>query len=108
MTERIGRAATGLAAAVAATALMGGTASAHGGHPMPDNFGGQSPNIVNDFGEHYVNTNNPDVRWDWTCHQFAVPGQGDEHANQDHAAIRDRPNTDSGLVAPGDKSTACN
>ena len=78
----------------------------HDGHPMPANFGGQSPNIVNDFGNHYVNVNNPDVRWDWTCHQFATPGEGDAHANQDHSAVIDRPG-DSGLVAPGDKSGDC-
>ncbi|MGH9226095.1 MAG: hypothetical protein ACRD2W_20450 [Acidimicrobiales bacterium] len=87
-------------------ALGAGAASAHTGHPTPDNFAGNSPNIENDFGDHYVNLNNPDVRWDWDCHQFAVPGQGDEHANQDNAAIIDR-GTGSGLVAPGDKSTAC-
>ena len=96
----------GLATMVTALALTAGTALGHTGHPTPDNFGGNSPNIVNDFGEHYVNVNNPDVRWDWTCHQFAVPGQGDENANQDHAAIIDRPG-DSGLVAPGDKATDC-
>jgi hypothetical protein len=100
------RVSAGLATMATAVALTGGSALAHTGHPMPNNFGGKSPNIFNDFGEHYVNLNNPDVRWDWTCHQLAVPGQGDDHANQDHAAMRDRAG-DSGLVAPGDKSTLC-
>lgn len=89
-----------------AIGLFGGTASADSGHPGPTNFGGQSPNIVNDYPGHYVNTNNPQVRWDWTCHQFAVPGRGDDNANQDHSAVIDRPGG-STLVAPGDKSGAC-
>ncbi|MDQ3571123.1 MAG: hypothetical protein M3396_11005 [Actinomycetota bacterium] len=95
-----------MALAIGVWAIQGGVALAHSEHPTPENFGGESPSIVNDFGEHYINANNPEVRWDWTCHQFAVPGQGDENANQDNAAMLDRAG-DSGLVAPGDKSTAC-
>ncbi|MEO5678577.1 MAG: hypothetical protein ABIS47_02810 [Acidimicrobiales bacterium] len=97
----------GLVASVLALGIGAGAAEAHAGHPGPEGFGGQSPNIVDDYGDHYFNANNTDVRWDWGCHQFAVPGQGDEHANQDNAAIIDRDNTDSGLVAPGDKSVDC-
>jgi hypothetical protein len=85
---------------------IAGPALAHGGHPTPENFGGRSPVIVNDYGEHYVNSNNTEVRWDWTCHQFATPGAGDDHANQEHSAVLDR-NGDSTLVAPGDKSADC-
>jgi hypothetical protein len=106
MKRANGRAGVVLATVVAALALTTGTAMGHAGHPGPDNFGGNSPNIFNDFGEHYVNLNNPDVRWDWTCHQFATPGEGDANANQDHSAVIDRAG-DSGLVAPGDKSEAC-
>ena len=102
----IKRLCIGTGTAVAALALLSGTAHAHSGHGGPENFGGKSDTILNDFGEHYVNLNNPSLRWDWTCHQFAVPGVGEEHANQDHAAIIDRVNP-SGLVAPGDKSNAC-
>lgn len=102
----ITRASVALLAAAAVSAMGAGAAGAHVGHPMPENFGGNSPVIVNDSGDHYVNSNNPDVRWDWMCHQFATPGQGDEHANQDHSAVIDRPG-ESGLIAPGDKSIAC-
>jgi Spy/CpxP family protein refolding chaperone len=101
----ITRAGVALIAAGTMSALGAGAAGAAGG-PSPQNFGGNSPNIVNDYGDHYVNANNPDVRWDWACHQFATPGHGDDHANQDHSAVIDRPG-DSGLVAPGDKSAAC-
>ena len=100
------RVGVGLATAAVTAALTGGTALADTGHPNPDNFGGQSENVVNDYGDHYVNANNTDVRWDWTCHQFATPGHGDDHANQDHSAVRDRQG-ESGVVAPGDKSTSC-
>ena len=102
----VSRVGVSLLAAAAMSVLGAGAAGAHTGHPMPDNFGGNSPVIFNDVGDHFVNLNNPDVRWDWTCHQFATPGHGDDHANQDHSAVIDRPG-DSGLVAPGDKSSAC-
>ena len=103
MVRRLGG---GLGVAVFAFGLLGGTAAAHSGHGGPENFGGNSPTIVNDFGGHYVNANNPALRWDWTCHQFATPGHGDDHANQEHSAVIDRTNP-SALVAPGDKSNAC-
>jgi hypothetical protein len=91
---------------VLAAAAMAALGAGAAGASAPDNFGGESPVILNDYGEHYVNLNNPDLRWDWTCHQFATPGHGDDHANQDHSAVIDRPG-ESGLVAPGDKSSAC-
>ena len=95
-----------LGASAALLVISAGAGQAHAGHPAPDGFGGQSPTIVNDYGDHYVNANNPDVRFDWTCHQMATPGEGDAHADQDHSAVIDRTG-DSGLVAPGDKDVAC-
>ena len=100
------RASASLLLAAAISVVGVAPAAADSGHPMPDNFGGQSPVIVNDYGNHYVNLNNIDVRWDWTCHQFATPGHGDDNANQVHSAVIDRPG-ESGLVAPGDKSSEC-
>ena len=35
----------------------------------------------NDYGNHYVNMNNPDLRFDWTNHRFAIPGIGGLHSN---------------------------
>lgn len=51
----------------------------------PDDFGGDNGVWVNDFGDHYVNTNNPDVRMDWDNHRFAVPGGGGYHASENSA-----------------------
>jgi hypothetical protein len=39
-----------------------------------DNFGGNGGAWVNDFDDHYVNTNNPDLRQDWATGRRAVPG----------------------------------
>lgn len=55
--------------------------------PEKGNFGGNGEAWVNDYGDHYVNTNNPDNRKDWTNHRFAVPGQGGAHANENAAVI---------------------
>jgi hypothetical protein len=77
--------------------------------PPPDNFGGNGQAWVNDYGQHYVNVNNPNTRMDWDCHQFAVPGVGGAHANG-KAAVVNHPDTIDGkgtLVVPIDKSSAC-
>jgi len=54
---------------------------------MPMNFGGDGEAWTNDHGNHYVNENNPDLRFDWTNHRIAVPGQGGMHANENAAII---------------------
>ena len=58
-------------------------------------FGGGA--FVNDYGNHYVNTNNPEVRFDWDNHRMAVPGQGGHHANE-KAAVQ--AHGDQTLVVP--------
>lgn len=52
---------------------------------MPMMFGNGV--FENDYGNHYVNTNNPAVRFDWDNHRIAVPGQGGAHANENAAII---------------------
>jgi hypothetical protein len=56
---------------------------------LPLMFGGNSGNgaFYNDYGEHYVNTKNPEVRFDWTNQRMAVPGEGGEHASENSAVI---------------------
>ena len=55
---------------------------------MPMMFGGKSENgaFENDYGMHYVNVHNPEVRFDWDNHRMAVPGMGGHHADE-HAAV---------------------
>ena len=65
----------------------------------PNNFGGNGKAWTNDYGNHYVNDNNPDVRMDWDNHHFAVPGQGGHHANS-NAAVK--AHGDQTLVEPND------
>ncbi len=55
--------------------------------------------FTNDYGMHYVNNNNPDVRFDWENHRMAVPGQGGEHANENAAVMEWG---DGSLVDPHD------
>lgn len=52
----------------------------------PSNFGGNGNAWTNDYGMHYVNNNNPDLRFDWTTPAKAIPGVGGHHANE-HAAV---------------------
>jgi len=72
-----------------------------GGYALaaPENFGGKSDTWYNDYGNHYVNTNNPENRKDWDNHRFAVPGNAWMHAN-DNAAVMD--NGGYTLVDPHD------
>jgi hypothetical protein len=75
----------------------------------PENFGGNGSAWVNDFGDHYTNQNNPNVRQDWACDQRAVPGVGGAHASANSATL-DWPDGFDGqgtLVVPGDKSNTC-
>ena len=65
----------------------------------PKNFGGNGKAWTNDYGNHYVNNNNPDLRMDWTNHRFAVPGQAYSNANE-NAAVMD--NGGYSLVDPHD------
>ncbi len=55
--------------------------------PTGGNFGGNGDAWVNDYGDHYVNQNNPGNRKDWTNHRFAQPGQGGAHASDSAAVI---------------------
>ena len=75
----------------------------------PQNFGGNGQAWINDYGQHYVNANNPNTRMDWDCHQFAVPGVGGAHASA-NGAVLNHPDPFDGqgtLVVPIDKSSAC-
>jgi len=67
----------------------------------PTDFGGNGEFSAwsNDYGQHYVNNNNPDLRMDWTNQRFAVPGQGGANANENAAII---PWGDGSLVVPLD------
>lgn len=51
----------------------------------PKNFGGNGEAWDNDYGNHYVNNNNPGLRMDWDNQRFAVPGKGGHHANESAA-----------------------
>lgn len=53
---------------------------------MPENFGGQGV-WDNDYGNHYVNTMNPEVRMDWDNQRFAVPGIGGAYAAESAAVM---------------------
>ena len=53
----------------------------------PANFSGSGTAWTNDYGQHYVNNNNPEVRMDWANQHFAVPGEGGQHANENAAVI---------------------
>jgi hypothetical protein len=54
---------------------------------MPENFGGSGSAFVNDYANHYVNSNNGDVRFDWDNHRMAVPGVAYEHADDNSAVV---------------------
>lgn len=56
---------------------------------------------TNDYDMHYVNNNNPDLRFDWDNHRIAVPGNALMHANE-NSAVMD--NGDYSLVDPHDTS----
>ena len=56
---------------IAATVLVG-TGGAQAG---PENFGGNGNAWTNDYGNHYVNNNNGDLRQDWDTGRRAVPGR---------------------------------
>jgi len=78
----------------------------------PENFGGNGSAWTNDFANHYVNNNNPDVRMDWDCHRFAVPGNGGVNANPNSAVVDwsvDGDPSDGGetLVVPEDNLGSC-
>ncbi|MBI2029630.1 hypothetical protein HYT02_04395 [Candidatus Gottesmanbacteria bacterium] len=79
----------------------------------PANFGGNGKAWTNDYGNHYVNNNNPDVRMDWDCHRKAVPGNGGVNANPNSAVVDwsfvDSDPSDGGetLVVPHDNLTTC-
>lgn len=73
-----------LVVAVIAVALLVSVLPAFATPPV-DNFGGDNGIWVNDYGNHFVNTNNPDVRMDWDNQRFAVPGQGGAHASENSA-----------------------
>lgn len=53
----------------------------------PDNFGGNGNAWTNDYGMHYVNNNNPDLRFDWDNHRMATPGNGGQNADENAAVI---------------------
>jgi hypothetical protein len=77
-----------------------------------ENFGGNGLAWTNDFANHYVNNNNPDVRMDWDCHRFAVPGNGGVQANANSAVVNwsvDGDPSDGGetLVVPEDNLGSC-
>lgn len=64
----------------------------------PANFGGGNGNAwFNDDGQHYVNTNNPDLRMDWDNHRFAIPSKAGHHADE-NAAVQ--AHGDQTLVVP--------
>lgn len=67
--------------------------------PTNGNFGGNGGAFVNDYDDHYVNANNPEVRFDWENHRMAVPGKAYMHANE-NAAVMD--NGGYTLVDPHD------
>lgn len=55
---------------------------------LPVMFGGGGNGaFTNDYGNHYVNEHNPNVRFDWDNHRMAVPGVGGSHANENSAII---------------------
>ncbi len=53
----------------------------------PANFGGEGGAFTNDYGNHYVNNNNPEVRFDWDNHRIAVPGEAWEYTNSNSAVV---------------------
>lgn len=53
----------------------------------PANFGGNGGAFVNDYANHYVNSNNNEVRFDWDNHRMAVPGVAYMHANDNSAVV---------------------
>jgi hypothetical protein len=57
---------------LAATAILAFTGAAMA--DPKENFGGQGAAWDNDFDDHYVNTNNPDLRQDWATGRRAIPG----------------------------------
>lgn len=52
-----------------------------------DDFGGNSE-VWKEGPYSIVNTNNPDLRFDWPNHRMAVPGQGGAHADDSAAVIK--------------------
>ena len=54
---------------------------------IPADFGGNGIAWENDYGQYYVNTNNPDLRIDWNNQYFAVPGEGGQYADENAAVI---------------------
>jgi len=68
-------------------ALLTSASSVFATGPENGNFGGSGNAWTNDYGMHYVNNNNPDVRFDWENHRFAVPGMGGMHADENSAVM---------------------
>ena len=72
---------------VLTAALLTSATPAFATGPENGNFGGNGNTWTNDYGMHYVNNNNPDVRFDWDNHRFAVPGMGGMHADENSAVM---------------------
>ena len=67
---------------------------------LPVMFGGDGNGaFTNDYANHYVNEQNPDVRFDWDNQRMAVPGDGGSYADENAAVIEWG---DGSLVDPRD------